>query len=185
MHTSEPEYYIKKYASIPSKTQKKVVLSFTVKPTQEKYLKPLVNSILDQTVRVNQIYLNVPETENIQIPTFMKDVVSVMECGRDYGEANKFIPTILREHDSNTILIFLSYKHVYGKDFIETLLAEHEKDLRSTLISGYAILTTPSNVLAKEVLNPDIKNDLPNAWITSVLKNKRYIPYNKNFKSIF
>lgn len=109
---------------------KKVIVSLTTTPQRIKRIKPMIKSILSQTVRIDQIALNIPKEykgKRYEVPAELENMVNVYTCGRDYGDGTKCIPTLLRENDSETLLILLQDNYIYSEDFIETIIEEYKK----------------------------------------------------------
>ena len=61
----------------------KVVISLTTTPHKINNLEPLLSSLLNQTVRVDMISLNVTPETNKLLPKSTKDVCNVYEVGRN------------------------------------------------------------------------------------------------------
>lgn len=108
----------------------KVIVSLSSTPQRIKRIKPMIKSILDQTVRIDQIALNIPKEyrgQRYEVPAELENMVNVYRCGRDYGDGTKCIPTLLRENDAETLLILLQDNYIYGSDFIETIIEEYKQ----------------------------------------------------------
>lgn len=181
MHFSSHEKYLNNYKNLEKASEKdKVVISLTTTPDKIKKIKPILNSLLDQTVKVDQIALNIPKDKEYHIPEEYNNILNIFYCGQDYGCATKFIPTILREDNENTIILILDDKYVYGKDYIETMIEHYNKN-NCSIISKHGILITP------KYCDMDIyKRDciLDDNWIQNCIKtNKKNISYNENYKS--
>lgn len=186
LHWGRCDSYIREYSKLPKANNKRVIISFTTTPDKLDKIKPMINSILDQTVRVNQILLVFPykyKDYKYVLPKYLKDTVNVFPIGREYGKGTKLIPVLLREKESDTIIIALDDNIVYGKDFVETMIDESNKNPGNVLVdkSG-AILVKPEyfecNIIDRENDNCDIK------WIIDKAKNKwKVINYIENYRS--
>jgi hypothetical protein len=147
LHLKSVEHFSKNYMKL-AKADKdaKVVISFTADPKKILNLKPMLNSILDQTVRVDQIGMTIPDSKTYDIPSEYKDVINIFKCGKDYGVCNKIIPALLRERESDTMIIYLKDNEVYGKDVIESLVEESRKHPQEAITThcGKATLVKPS-----------------------------------------
>ena len=131
---SSSESYIKNYKNVPSYKELKnmneekiispsrVVISLTTTPETIEKLRPTLLSLLDQTVRVDEISLNLLDSKEYKIPSDFNDIVNVFRSGKDYGNVMNVIPPILRELDTNTLIISVREGKVYGKDFVETMI---------------------------------------------------------------
>jgi hypothetical protein len=143
----------------------------------------MLNSILDQTVKIDQISMNIPEeskNKKYTVPTEYKNVCNVYKAGKDYGPGTKYIPTLLREENKDTIIILLDEKYVFGKDYIEIMIEEYKKD-KCSIVSKGGILITP------EFFDMDIykreENPLNNKWIKDQIKvDKKNISSSDTYK---
>jgi hypothetical protein len=182
MHFSSTEKYLENYKNLDKASDKsKVIISFSTTPEKIKKLKPMLNSLLDQTVRVDNIVLNLPKTQEYDIPDEYKNVLNIFQCGQDYGCATKFIPTILREENSNTIIIMVEDNYVYGQDFIESLVESYDNN-KNAILSNKAILVVPE-FFDMNVFKRDIQK-LDDNWIQSCINCKKTdMNYSENYKS--
>ena len=104
----------------------KVVVSVVADPKDFDRLKPVLNSILDQTVRVDRIGVVVPLKNEKDVPEFIKNIANIFPAGKNYGDGTALIPILLKEKECDTIIIALSSNVIYGKDFIEKMVDESE-----------------------------------------------------------
>ena len=103
----------------------KVVVSFTTSPERISKIKPMVDSILNQTRKPDFFVLNIakvfPRTgKSYVIPDFIKNssiVVNVID--RDYGPATKVIPTI--QFVKEKIMDLSNTRIIYVDDDIKQL----------------------------------------------------------------
>ena len=77
----------------------KVIISFTTSPERLEKIEPMVNSILNQSIKPDLFLLNIPKifkrtNERYTIPKFVKDNVTINIIHNDCGPATKIIPTI-------------------------------------------------------------------------------------------
>ena len=80
LHFQSSEKYINEYSNLPKADDGRVVISFTTTPDKINNILPMLNSILDQTVKVDQISLNIPykcEGKEYNIPDQYKDIVNI------------------------------------------------------------------------------------------------------------
>jgi hypothetical protein len=183
LHVKSSENFIKEYSKLPKAAKNRVVISFSVTPDNINNLKPMINSILDQTVKVDQILLVVSNT-NMKIPKYMSDVANMIPAGKDYGRGTKLIPTLLREKDCDTTIIALDSNVVYGKDFIETMVEESEKNPDTLLIDrkGYAMLVKPL-CFGCDVIDRK-KETFDDDWfLDKTTKNYYTVDYSENYKA--
>lgn len=118
--------YISSYMDLPRVNYPhKVIVSLTSTPQNIHKIKPMIKSILHQSVRVDQIALNLPPSHNNNnIPQELHNMVNIYNCGRNYGPGNKCIPTILRENNAETLLILLDENYIYDHNFIANIIQE-------------------------------------------------------------
>lgn len=124
----------------------RVVISLTTTPTRIFKCGNMLKSILDQTVRVDAIYLNVPYVSRknglpYKIPDFLTKLKSVIinRC-QDTGPSTKLLP-ILKLESPKTRIIYLDDDRIYGSKMVESLVSASNKNPNSAFcISGYKIL---------------------------------------------
>uniref|UniRef100_A0A6C0H3D7 Glycosyltransferase 2-like domain-containing protein n=1 Tax=viral metagenome TaxID=1070528 RepID=A0A6C0H3D7_9ZZZZ len=178
---------IENYRKLPRAADNKVVISFSVKPDKMNKLKPFINSILDQTVKVDLIAMIIPEgdtTNKYDIPKYIKDVAAVFYAGRSYGNGTKIIPMLLREKECTTTIIALNENRVYGQDFIHSLLEESKSHPESILVDkkGTFILARPEH-FGCDVINRE-KDELDNNWFLEKASHSKLFNYTENYNTI-
>ena len=184
IHCKGYKSYLENYKSLdPADDKHKVILSFSVDPQNIQKIRPFLKSILDQTVRANQINLNIPSDFKNVIPKEYTDLVRVLKTEKDYKSCTNCIPTLMRAYDKDTIIIILSSDTVYGKNFISFLLKESKKDPNKAIFSTKAILIKPDFVDAKKLLS--VGNNFDEDWLSNnLVVEKKYVNYFNNYKSI-
>ncbi len=178
--------YIEKYKKMKKVDGAgKVIISLTTTPSRvkDKSMEIMLKSILDQTVRVNKIYLHIPENKEYEIPDEYNKIVKIMKCGRDYGVCSKFVPMMLKEDNADTIVIILKDNLIYGRDYIERLIKSFMKKPSDAIVSKSGTVIKPNFIDGKFV---EEKNDSANYnedWIISTIQvPKRNFNYSRNFK---
>lgn len=146
--------FINNYMSIPRVDYPhKVVVSFTTTPSRIKHIKPMVKSILYQTRRIDHIALNIPKEHKKKTPYVYPEnldkMLNIFHCGRDYGNGTKCIPTILRETDSDTLIILLDDGYIYPADFIEKLLVSFQPD---SCAYGKGVIAVKASAFKEDLL---------------------------------
>jgi len=149
-----------------------------------KKITPVINSLLEQTVKVDLISITVPYGDKYKIPTKIIDGVSLLRTGQDYGELNALIPVVLKEGDNNTHIITVKDNKIYGIDFVDILIQNSLKYPNSI------IYTNKKDILDGALFKPKFFDDniiyLKNT--EQILKNKnvpiKYFKYRENYKSI-
>ena len=120
MYIFSPEKYSKNYKNLDRVNKKyKTIISLTSSPSKLKKIKPVINSLLDQTVKVDLISITVPYGKQYVLPDNLKNIVQIFRAGKNYQDATSLIPVILREEDATTTIINVGDDTIYGKDFIE------------------------------------------------------------------
>lgn len=128
LHMTSTEYYLDSYTKLPKGSKDRVVICFAADTEDLGKLKPFINSILDQTVRIDDIGLTIPYKNMEKIPKGLKKILSAYGYSKDYDNAGNLINSILREPEANTKIIIVEPNMVYGQDFIETMIEESEKN---------------------------------------------------------
>lgn len=184
LHIQSSDNFIEKYSKLPKADKDRVVVSFTTTPDKIGKLKPMINSLLDQTVKVDQIALFIPydEDEKYDIPQYIKNVANIFPTGKDYGKGTKLIPILLREKECDTTIIALDDNMVYGQDFIYNMIEESKKNPGSVLIDkkGVAMLVKPE-YFGCDVINRK-KEKFDNEWFINKAKYSKIINYQDNYK---
>ena len=188
LKTYDLNSYIKNYKTKRKSTNDKVVVSFTTTPDRIEKIKPMLNSILDQTVKIDQISMNIPEeskNKKYNVPTEYKNVCNVYKSGKDYGPGTKYIPTLLRESECGTKIIIVDDDQLYGDDLIEKLLEESEKNPDKCIYAGDKF-SGSGGILIKPEFMSDVNHDIcDDKWLEdNLLVDKINIKYNKNKKYI-
>lgn len=206
LKVSSCESYAKTYVKLPRVgTKNKVIVSLYTKHNDLNKIKDTVNSILDQTVRPDQIIISIPDSTSIKIPEFItkNHIILVHKLSKDYGKSSSFISPLLREKNGNTDIIIIDDNQIYGPDFIESLVEASEKYPNDIIyIGGYNarkyienggkidedadIIELPKGVLIKpiffdeNILNiddgPSNQKDVPNVILSyHAQKNKVHL----------
>jgi hypothetical protein len=126
LQMTSSESYAKIYNKLEKASKnKRVVISLSITPEDVHKMEPIISSILDQTVKVNEIALNVPP-DTTYIPKYLQKYTRVYKLEKDYGPSNNLIPTLVREKEKNTLIIALDNDVLYGKDYIGELVDRYE-----------------------------------------------------------
>jgi len=178
---SEYDSLIANYSKLIKSTPDKVVVSFTTTPDRILHTQPMLNSLLDQTVRVDQIALNIPDTLDYSIPKNCENICNIYKTGKDYGIGTKYVPTLLRESDCGTKIILIKDDVVYGKDFIEKILKESDEHPEKCIYTGNKLEGSEGILIKPEFFNDVIHNKCDDKWLENNLNTeKKQIDYNKN-----
>jgi hypothetical protein len=160
LRLNSTESYTKKYKYLPPADEdKRVVVTLTTTEENKNKLKIALNSILDQTVRVDQIALNIPSSEKIELPDQYKEFLNIYRVGKRYGELTNVIGTLLRETEADTYIIIMQDNYTYGIDIIETLLDESNNNPNSAIQSKGVLLVKPEFFTADIIDNENPNYD--------------------------
>jgi hypothetical protein len=178
------ETYVRNYSKLPKSDAKRVVVSFTVTPETVNKIKPMINSILDQTIKVNSIFVVIPSDKKYDLPKYITDVAIPIPSGKDYGDGTKLIPILLREKECDTTIITLDSNVVYGQDFLYTLIDESMKNPSSVIVDkkGNAMLVKPE-LFGCEAIDRE-KENFDTSWFLSKTKSTKTIDYYENYRII-
>ena len=180
--------FINNYKNKKKNTKDKVVVSFTTTPERVKNIQPMLNSLLDQSVRVDQIAMNIPDECNGQkynVPIEYKNICNIYKAGKDYGSGTKYIPTLLRENECGTKIILLDDDNIYGYDLFEKLIQESEKNPDKCIYAGDKFSGSGGILIKPEFMRYTNHDQCDDKWLEDNIKaEKVHINYNKNRKYI-
>ena len=98
------------------------------------------------------------------------------------GKGNKIIPILFKEKECDTTIIAIDDNVIYGKDFIQTLLEERDKNPNTVLIdnNNTSLLLKPENY-GCEILKRD-RDKYDEKWFLDNTKSTKVIKYGENYK---
>ena len=154
LHVNDSDKYIKNYTKLEKACKGRVVVCFSNNDPDLKGINPFLNSILDQTVRIDEIMLITPYSNIGKIPEKYKKVLSVHGYKKNYDNAANLICSVLTEPDANTKIIIVDSNIVYPQDFIQTLVTESDKN-PNKIIYGSPTKETKYGILIKPAFFDD------------------------------
>ena len=95
----------------------KLIISLTTIPTRINEIEPVLESLLNQTIKADMIYINIPKkysrfSECAKVPDFItnkyNDRVKIFYLEKDYGPATKFIGSLLNPDISDKDIILIT-----------------------------------------------------------------------------
>ena len=183
LRVQSADRYIENYHKLSKSAAKKVNICIYSDSKNINKIKPMINSILDQTIRVDRIFLVTPEITFDELPEYLKKVVTILPACKKYGGefANSLIPMLLNEKNADTTIVVLKNNLVYGKDFIETIINISEKTPKTVIIDSKnnAIVVKP-NYYDTTIIDRN-KDTYLDRWF--VEKNPyKYFRYSENYK---
>lgn len=118
------EKYMELYSNLEKLDNKRVIISIHISQNNITKLKPLIKSLLDQTVRVDGFHINVigGKEGTYTIPDYLTKIAKVFNVV-DKKMGTALIHTISRERNENTRALLVDTNTIYGKDFVETMLS--------------------------------------------------------------
>ena len=169
--------YTENYSSLPiASNDKRVIVVLSVQNQDElKTIYPTINSLLDQTVRINQIFLVLPCKSNCNVPENLRKAVSIVQPGKTYDDTYQDIISILqREKETDTVIIKVTKGVIYGNDFIEHLfeISESATDFVIKDKANLFLLVKPNLIL----LDSDQK------FISFLNNNVKDVSYKENYR---
>lgn len=115
------------------KRLKNCIISLTTTPGRISEIRPILISLLDQSVAVEEIRINVPYKSckgvRYEIPNWLKRLrnVKIHRQIKDWGPATKLIPTILDARNRDKKIIVVDDDVIYGYYTVETINEYYEK----------------------------------------------------------
>lgn len=124
----------------------RVVASYTTIPTRYDCLKKSIQSMLDQTHKLDAIYLALPKKaarlnkEYPPLPDDLAAMCTVVPVDIDYGPICKVYGALIAESDPNTIIISCDDDVGFTPNFVETILKFHKKSPKSAICGTGALI---------------------------------------------
>jgi len=182
LQIQSPDKYIENYQNLP-KSDNKVNIVIYSDSKNVNNLKSLINSILDQTIRVDRIFLSTIDITYNDLPEYLKNIVTILPVSKNYGQefANTLLPMLLNEKNADTTIIALKRNIIYGKDFLETIINISEKTPNTAILDNKqnALLVKP-NYYDSNIFDRNKDNYL-NTWFIEKIPHK-YLKYSENYK---
>jgi hypothetical protein len=181
LHISNSDKFIEGYSNLRNAADGRIIVSFAAQSMDFDKLEPMFNSLLDQTVKVDQICIVVPMSNIDDIPGYIRKVANVFPAGKDYGQGTALIPILLKEKECDTIIIALENNVVYGKDFIETMV-DASKAHPGTVLTDTkkkALLIKPE-YYGCEILDSN-QDKYDHSWFIKQAKKAKVVDYTENF----
>jgi cellulose synthase/poly-beta-1,6-N-acetylglucosamine synthase-like glycosyltransferase len=180
IHIKNTESYVKKYNNLSkADTNNKVVINITPDNNNSKNLITTIKSLLDQTVKVDEIGITLSDDKYI-IPPELKDIVTIYTVSKKYGKSETIIPCIIREGNKDTRIIILNDNTIYGIDFIEDIIIDSEKNPDKGIIYNNKVIMFKPDFYPDNICdNPSKDSD---SWAIDKLKGTHTLNYSDNYK---
>lgn len=127
--------------------------------TDSRDLKNTINSIMDQTVRVERINVNMPDDCSFEVSEDVASVIYVYKipsCSGMESTASgteltgpKFAPEISRQRDGNVIILFFKNGIIYERDIVERAVGSCVEQ-KKTFMEEDCVATTPDFISVDE-----------------------------------
>jgi len=132
------------------KAASNVIVSLTSTPSRIAKIAPTLYSLIDQSIKPSDIYINIPEKyrdmDEYDIPNDITklSLVTVKRIEKDLGPASKLLPILKLSHiDPNTMIIILDDDQIYSDKLIENYITFEKVYPNSALcLCGWRV---PSN----------------------------------------
>lgn len=189
LHVNSTESYIKNYPELQKANKDRVVVCFSADENSLKNLSPFLNSILDQTVRVDDIALTIQNKDLDKVPENLKKVLSIYGYSKDYENAGNLINSVLREPESTTKIIIVEPYMIYGEDFIEKMITESDKHTDKIIYAHPSKLPKWGILIKPSFFNDNIchyeKGTGCCNWLSKCTDAKSEIlPYSQTYKKL-
>lgn len=118
----------------------RIVASLTTIPGRIFRIRKTVMSLINQTRKLDQLYINIPhkfKNQTYDIPQFLvslekKRELKIIRC-EDYGPITKLVPTMFQETDPDTYLIIFDDDVIVDEKIVQILEGKIELHPRSAL----------------------------------------------------
>lgn len=164
----------KNYLNLPRvKSNRKVVISLTTIPERIDKLQRTLASLLYQSNKVDEIYINIPHVSlkgvEYKIPKWLSDLnsISINWINKDYGPASKLLPSLIKE-DKDTIIVVVDDDTIYGSKMVELYVYTYHQRCEQDALTTFGwsidknlnIIKSPSNFLRFDRINNPYYIDL-------------------------
>jgi hypothetical protein len=132
LHFAKPKSIARFKYHVVAKAPVKTVISLTTIPSRIGTLYNVIFSLLDQTMRVDQIIVNVPFVSTkgtpYKVPKWMQDLSDscswfhVNRCSEDLGPITKLVPTLALLEDEEALIVVVDDDTMYRRNLVESLV---------------------------------------------------------------
>lgn len=181
MYLFSTSSYANSYKNLERAKNDKVVINIRISPDKDNISPAVINSLLDQTVRVDEI--NIFSDKPFTLP----DTKGIVKKHKTYKNYCSDIPCIMKETNKNTIIIFLNDKTIYGKDFIQDITESETTNCAISCGNLNKTILTRSAFFDPDTTNFNTSGDQDFIETYLALKSIpiKKIDYNENYKAIF
>jgi hypothetical protein len=121
----------------------KIVCSMTTMPNRINLIKPVLDAVFNQTIKIQHVEINVPYKcirtgQDYVIPEWLEDYPKVhIYRTEDYGAITKIAPTLLRyKDDKETYLWSVDDDIKYSNIILRNLIKQHDPSIKRILANS-------------------------------------------------
>ena len=156
------EEAIKKYMNLPPSCSRRTVVALTATEDEMSALERTILSLVKQTCRVNQFALTILMDREVVLPPTINKFVNLFKAGRYYGKVGTaIIPTLLRENDANTIIIFVKPGDTFKTSFVHEITERFLDNPFSGPVNLHGATLVTTGMLSADILT-DVLEDQEN-----------------------
>ncbi len=128
---------------------RRIIISLTSIPDRLLKLAPTLYSILSQSVKVDEIRINLPykslKGQEYIIPPWLEQCqnIKIYRVEKDLGPVTKLLPTV-KDEKPDTCIIIIDDDRIYGSNFVEHLVETFKEHNCQTAISNYGSMLNVS-----------------------------------------
>jgi hypothetical protein len=139
--------------------KQRVVVSLTTIPSRIQYIQKTIDSLLQQSVAIDEIYVAIPQKKltpeksslNYDLSVLQKLQVTIVELDYDYGPVCKLIGALIKERNPETKIITVDDDVIYPKDTLKDLLEQHQSG-EATSFGGASLSRLPPFIKVQTTL---------------------------------
>lgn len=193
LNNKSPDKYIKLLDT--HKLDTEIWVSLTTIPSRVKYLKSTLDSIKNQTIKVDRINLCIPtkclkqnEPSEYTLPDEIindKDI-TIVYCDKDYGSSTKLLGSLWvnKDKSQNKIIITIDDDIIYAPNIIEKLISRSIMYPDSAIgFCGWNVknVMKDSNHFYSNLIYEDRNPNLDDVETCDILEGYRAVLYKSNF----
>jgi hypothetical protein len=170
MYIVNPLSAIDTFRNLPKSSNNRVVLTMFVTKENINNVKVTINSILDQDVRVDMLYIIKSNDNNFSLPPYLENIAYLIDISKNYGNGNSLIPLIFKEKQRNVTIISITPGTIYPRNFIKKLV--HNSVLEpNTIFKGSAYTLVKPDFFDMDVISSNMSNLDTNWYLNYINKD--------------
>lgn len=155
------------------------VISLTTTPKRLLNISETLKSLLDQSMQVEKIYLNIPYRlkktgQPYIIPTYLQNLksIEIVRC-EDYGPATKLLP-VLNKVKPDDMIIYLDDDNIYPYRLVENLVTGSKKYPNCAICIAGLQINRATHKTYKKIAMFDTKVDIVQGYAGVLVKPKYF-----------